>query len=478
MAQTIPEFAFSAIVDVSQDGVFVLNAERRFVLFNKACERLTGFTASEVLGTGCRCSDLTHCQDEQGRSLAGLLCPGLAVFRGDADSARQRMRITTRSGEPRWVETQYTTIRDGDGRALCILGVVRDNSDAHEREGEWRQTIEELRTEVERLRGQLCERYGFGTLITRSPRMQTVLEKIDAASSNSSPVIISGEPGTGKEMLARLIHEHSPRQDRPFVSTTALTMPRDRAEGELFGYVQGSFAGAGQDYDGLFIAAEGGTLLLEDVDALASSTQLRLLRVLQDKRVTPVGSLNPRPISARLITTTRRPPSELVAAGTLRQDLYYRLGVITIEVPPLRARREDIPLLVKDMVDGLNQTNAHPISEIDPAVWSTLDAYDWPGNVRELCGVIEAAAAAAREGRIRAEDIVFRRPTTASAVLGPTDTLPLDDQLADIERRTILAALKRAGGQRNLAAKLMGISRSRLYRRMEALGINPDEEQG
>lgn len=469
---TAEALTLGEILDSTEDGVFVLDANRRFIMFNKACERLTGWPAEEIIGTGCRCSSLNHCKDRQGRSLAGLLCPGLAVFEGRLPALRQRMHIQSRTGESRWVETQYTTLRDADGRPRCIIGVMRDDSDTCERERGWRQTIEDLREEVDRLRDQLRHHYGFTGLITRSPRMQTVLERIEAACSSPSPVLISGEAGAGKELIARTIHGHSSRCKGPFVPASALEIPRDRIDAELFGRIQD-----GQDPGGLYAAAEGGTLFLESLESLPGVTQDRLLRVLQDKVIVPVGSATPQPVNVRLIVTTRRPIQELLASGALRQDLYYRLGVLTIEVPPLRARREDIPLLVRNFLDQLNGSGSRTVHEIEPAVWAALSAYDWPGNIRELYGVIEAAFAVARDGCLRPENLRFTPRVAVEPTAPDEDVAPLDERLADIERRTILTAIRQAGGRRNLAARLMGISRSRLYRRMEALGIDPDRDR-
>lgn len=466
--------ALSDILNATNDGVFVLDASRRFVFFNPACERLTGWSAAEVLGTGCQCSQVTHCHDEHGRSLAGLLCPGLGVFEGRQPALRQRMQITTRSGDTRWVETQYTCVSSGNGQPRCVIGVMRDDSDARDREQQWSETAEDLKAEIARLREELRQRYGFAGILTRSPLMQTVLAKIDAACSTTSPVLISGEAGTGKEMIARTIHENSPRHAGPFVVAGAGTIARERADMELFGYARNGTQTA--DAGSLYATAEGGTLFFDDIELLPPGTQLRLLRVLQDRAISPPGGAPARPVNVRLIAATRRPIQELLTSGALRQDLYYRLGAITIEVPALQARREDIPLLVRHFVDQLNEHSTRKLQEIDPGVWETLDAYHWPGNIRELYGIVEAAFASAREGRLRPEDFVFAPRIKASAPAGG-ELLPLDERLAEIEKRTILAAIRQAGGQRNLAARLMGISRSRLYRRMEALGIDPDDNE-
>lgn len=468
--------SLSGLLDSTHDGVFVLDAQRRFILFNQACERITGWPAQEVMGTACQCGTITNCHDQQGRSLSGVLCPGLAVFQGSAPMLRQRMSIQTRGGDTRWVETQYTPIRDEFGRPMCVIGVMRDDSDAREREQGWHETINDLREEIESLRTQLRQRYGFEALLTRSASMQTVLERINAACGTGGTVLIIGEAGTGKQLIARTIHEHGGRRERPFASMSASAIPADQLDAALFGtqpLPEGApFARA----QGLLATAEGGTLYMEDIEALPNALQLKLLRALQDRRLTPAGSSESRPFDVRLIAATRKPLHELLAAERLRQDLYYRLGAVTIDVPPLRFRREDIPLLVRHLLDQLNATSERPVFEVSSEAWQALDAHSWPGNVRELFGVVEAAFSGASEGRILAENLRFP-PRLASPPPSAADQpVQLDARLADIERQTILDAIRRARGQRNLAARLMGISRSRLYRRMDVLGIKPDDE--
>jgi len=457
----------------TNDGVFVLDRNRRFVLFNPACERLTGFTAAELAATGCTCHDATDCEDEQGRSLAGRLCPGLGIFSGELPTARQRMRITAKSGEHRWVEALYTTLgTQPEGGPEFVLVVMRDISEQKEREDQWIKTIEELRAEVERLREQLRERYGFAGIVSRSPLMQAVLERIRAACAGNSPVLISGEPGTGKEMIARTIICNGLQKDGPFVKFSLSATPPDRVEAELFGCVRGGFADCGAECESLLRSADGGTLFIKDIDRMPNSTQARLLQCLQDRAVRPLGATTYHPVNVRILASTSRSVEDLLTSGTLREDLYYRLSVITIEVPPLRSRKEDIPVLVEHFIHQLNQQSTRKVTEVSPAVWAALDAHDWPGNVRELQTAIESAFAGGSGPVLQQDGLTLAgggrrsRPQPAES-----DPVALDTILADTERRAILAALRRAHGQRSLAARLMGVSRSRLYRRMEALGI-------
>ncbi|UCD30492.1 MAG: sigma 54-interacting transcriptional regulator [Planctomycetota bacterium] len=467
----------------TQDGFFVLDKDRRVVLFNAACERLTGYSAVEVVGKESRCPDLLNCHDEHGRLLPERMCPALAVLNGEEPSTRQRIRITTKSGENQWIENIYTAINSGEGRPEYVLGVMRDINEYKAKEEQWRQATENLRQEVEHLRDHLRERYGFASIISRSARMQLVLEKIKSACNNSSSVLISGESGSGKEMIARTIHFNGLQKNGPFVpvTVTAFANNPERLEGELFGYARGSLAGASRDYDGLFSAADGGTLYLANIDAMSLGTQDKLLRAIQDRSIRSLGKTTPTPVNVRVIVATSRPIQELLSRGKIREELYYRLSVIAIEVPPLRLRKEDIPFLVEHFIGQFNQHSTRQVNEVHPAVWAALDEHDWPGNVRELQSVIESTFAAGDLPCLMLEELSISKggedyPERIESY-GGRDTIPLDDMLAEIERKAILDTLRKTRGQRSLAAKLMGISRSRLYRRMDALGISPREQQ-
>jgi len=462
----------------TQDGVFVLDGERRFVLFNPACERLTGFKADEVLGSSCGEAGVIECRDEQGRTLENTLCPGWAVFKGNVPHSRQRMRITTKDGEHRWVETHYTALIGPDGQPEGVIGVMRDISETKQREEQWTETIARLRQELAGLRRHIQERYGFAGIVSRSPLMEEVFNKIHAASNSSSPVLVVGENGTGKETVARTIHNNGPAKDGPFVPVSSAGMSRDVIEGEIFGYPPGPHAATPKERAGLYQAAKGGTLFIDEISALPSVTQARLLRTVQERKYT-AGDGTERDVSdVRVIVASSRPVQDLLSSGHLREDLYYRLSVVTIELPALRTRKEDIPLLVDHFVAESNRQGRRQITEIEPGVWSVLDGYHWPGNLRELQNIVEAALVAGTGNTLTADDVRLALRNRDRVREGDAESrlVRLDGVLADVERRTILSALRQARGQRSRAAKLMGISRSRLYRRMDALGIVPKEQ--
>jgi len=465
------------ILSHTEDGVFVLDAERRYAFFNPACEKLTGYKTTDVVGLSCGQIGVTDCRDEQGRTLENSLCPGWAVFKGDLPYARQRMRITMQDGQHRWVETYYTALRAPDGQPEGVIGVMRDISEAKAREEQWTETVSRLREELESLRQRMRERYGFTNIVSRAPAMQPVFERIAAAGNTSSPVLIVGESGTGKETVARTIHTSGLSKDGPFVPVSSTGVSRDVIEGEFFGYPECPAGAPLAERIGAYAAAKGGTLYIDDVAALPSVTQAKLLRAMQEhKYMAGDGSL--QDVSdVRVIVATTRPTQELITSGHLREDLYYRMSVISIELPPLRSRKEDIPLLVDQLIADFNRTGRRQVKEVEPGVWAALDGFHWPGNLGELHHVVESALAAGQGPTLKADDIraALRARDRSQEGGGPLEA-KLDGVLADVERRTILDALRQARGQRSRAAKIMGISRSRLYRRMDALGIVPKEQ--
>ncbi len=466
------------ILGDAQDGVFVIDRTRRYVLFNEACERITGYEGREVVGRECSCGEAVDCRDKQDRPLWGALCPARGLFLGESHSARQVMRIRRKDGPSKWIETIYTPVRDRDGGVEWVLGVMRDVSQARADEEELLEELSSLREKVSRLSDEQKAAYGFSNIVSKSPAMAPVFHRMRAALGNTSAVLINGESGTGKEVVARTIHVHGLQSAGPFVPLNCSALPRDLIESELFGHVRGSFTGAVQDNKGLLRAAEGGTVFMDEIAQMPLETQAKLLRVLQDKRVRPVGGTSEVSINVRVIAAMNETPREAIAAGLLRQDLFYRLSVISIELPPLRQRREDIPLLVQSFIDLINSTGIRQIKSISASAWRALMSHDWPGNVRELSNVVESAYAMGEGPVLNHEDLspeVLGLVAASAPAGGVGAELHLDGTLAQVEREVILRALKAANRHRIKAAELMNISRSRLYRRMEALGIDPGD---
>jgi DNA-binding NtrC family response regulator len=309
-------------------------------------------------------------------------------------------------------------------------------------------------------------------IVGRSPAMREVFAAIAAVAPAETTVLVTGETGTGKELVARAIHEASPRRGKPFVAVNSAALAPGLVESELFGHVRGAFTGAVRDRQGVFQAAGGGTVFLDEIGDITPALQYRLLRVLQEREVTPVGTVRPVPVDVRVIAATNRDLRAEVAAGRFREDLFYRLNVFRIALPPLRDRRADIPLLVEHALERLSGRGWRAERLIcSPLAMRLLQAYTWPGNVRELFSVLESAALRAGEGRIDAQHLPAE---VRSSVTEGHDALMARYRAAtgeEDERARILAALDAAHGVRARAAEILGMGRTTLWRKLRQLGL-------
>lgn len=454
------------------DGVMILNNARNVIFYNKACERMLGYTRDEVLGEGTFCHQLFQCQDEQGRPLTGKSCVGSQIFDGHINSARQRVLLKRKDSRRTWAEVVFTPLKDAAGHLELVLAVLRDINQAKHREDEIRESAESIRKQLQQYQVELTQKYGFEQIVASSEPMQMALDKARAACQSDLPVLISGEQGTGKTTLAKMIHYHGGRQNQPFVTGSCSAIEPGALEQTLFGS-----AGARGGQVGWVNEAAGGTLFLQDVEALPPRLQLMLAQAIQNRSSGAVQENGEKKLpDFRLIASTRHSADMAMYDGALRPELLYAINVIHVNLPALRERTEDIPLLVQHFIDRCNRMGQRQVKHIAPRAWSLLLAYDWPGNVRELQHAVESTYALGKGDTLRAEDLPGTIRGEELALPGIDETIPatsLDEILEHAERRAILAALRRARGRRNLAAKLMGISRSRLYRRMEALNIVP-----
>jgi len=345
--------------------------------------------------------------------------------------------------------------------------------------------IEELRSRLERvahavelqhenrlLREQLRTRPGYGGLIGVSMKMQRVYKMMEKVSQHEYPVLILGESGTGKELVARSIHFSGPRRDRPFAPVDCSALVPTLIESELFGYVRGAFTGAMQAKQGLLEAAQGGTLFLDEIGDMPVDLQAKLLRALQEREVKPVGSTERRPINVRIIAATNRDLESAIRSGTFRQDLYFRLNVVQLKLPPLRDRKSDIPLLVTAFLEKFSDPRG-PVRTISEDAMRRLIAYDWPGNVRELENAIERAVALGSGPILHVGDLPsnLQYPTSERAP-EKDEILPLEE----LERRAILRTLRETGGDKLSAARMLGIGKTTLYRKLKQYHMEHAEQ--
>ena len=315
------------------------------------------------------------------------------------------------------------------------------------------------------LHQKLEERYRFENIIAKSPKMQRVIEVIKVVGKSNATVLITGDTGTGKELVARAIHSQSHRQGKPFVAVSCAALPESLLESELFGHEKGSFTGAYTQKKGKFEVANRGTLFLDEIGEMSANIQVHLLRVLEEKEFTRVGGNELVKVDVRVISATNRDVKQAVANGQFREDLYYRLNVVNIELPPLRQRREDIPLLAQHFLKKFAVENQKEITDFSPEATDFLLKYEWPGNVRELENAIERAVILAKNSCIEVADLSQQN-------LVPTHSTSPGTNLKQVEKTHIQDVLTETGGNYTKAARVLGISRMTLYNKIRAYGLN------
>jgi two-component system response regulator PilR (NtrC family) len=363
------------------------------------------------------------------------------------------------------VETAIAAINSGADRY-----VIKD----HELVDQLRRAVKEVaeslkwKKEAGYLRRELRRLTGLDNIIGQSPKMRAIFDLIQTIAPQTSRVLITGESGTGKELVARAIHENSLRAQAPFITINCGAFPETLLESELFGYMKGAFTGANENRQGLFQAAHGGTLFMDEIGNMSLTMQVKLYRVLQEGKVRPIGSTEEIDVDVRIIAATNKEFEKEIAEGRFREDLYYRLSVIPIQLPALRERREDIPLLARHFLETFRKSMEKPIEGLSPEAVRRLEAYDWPGNVRELENTMERAVALETTGEISLRvlpDRIAGYSSTGSAGGGaasepsfPAEGLDFEKEIADAERRYLLAALEKSDGVRTRAADLLKVT--------------------
>jgi two-component system response regulator HydG len=336
-----------------------------------------------------------------------------------------------------------------------------------------------LREEVKRLRKVVEETRGYGDLIGQSPTMETLRTLLARVASSASSVLITGESGTGKEVVARLLHKQGPRADGPFVALNCAAMPESLLESELFGHVKGAFTDAKQSHDGLLVQADKGTLFLDEIGDMPLGLQPKLLRALEDRKVRPVGGQGEVAFEARIVAATNHDLEDAVAQQRFRSDLYFRLNVIQIELPPLRARGSDVLLLAQHFLNQFAREAKKPVMGLTSGAAEKLLAYAWPGNVRELRNCIERAVTLTQHEQVTVDDLPERvRQYRSSHVIldanDPTEFVPM----SEVERRYIHRVIEAVAGNKTLAARILGFDRTTLYRKLEQYKLEQQAKPG
>ncbi len=441
-ATTAATTTTDAILESISDGVFTVDPDWRITSFNRAAEEITGIPRQDALGR--LCSD---------------------VFRSNMCETDCALRKTLKNGRPIIGRSGYI-IDEGGNRIPISLStaVLRDHNGTVVGGAE---TFRDL-SEVETLRHELEGKIHLGDMTSRSPLMQRLFEVIPAIAASPSTVLIQGETGTGKELMARTIHSLSKRSKGPFVAINCGALPDTLLESELFGYKAGAFTGATKDKPGRFDLAKGGTLFLDEIGEISPALQVRLLRVLQERCFEPLGGVTAVPADVRIIVATNRELSEMIKTGSFREDLYYRVNVVRVDLPPLRRRKEDIPLLVDQFIAKFNRLHHATVQGIAADSLSLLMAHDWPGNVRELENIIERAFVLCPDGIIAPhhlpDEITHRTDRTP-------DVSSLQDARDHLEAEAIRKALELNNHNRLAAARQLGMHKTTLFRKIKQLGI-------
>jgi DNA-binding NtrC family response regulator len=336
-----------------------------------------------------------------------------------------------------------------------------------------------LKTENRQLQKELRSRYRFENVVGTSPALRSVLELVSKVADTDSTVLITGESGTGKELIARAIHYNSRRAERRLVTVNCGAIPGELLEAELFGHMRGAFTNAFQQREGRFSLADGGTIFLDEIGDMSPNLQVKMLRVLQDRTFEPVGSSKPMTVDVRVVAATNQDLERAIREGRFREDLYYRLNVIPIEVPPLRERVDDIPLLVQYFLDVMHQQKGTRVDSISDEALALLCRHDWPGNVRELENLMERLSVLRGEGEIQVEDLPAtlrdkRDVPVSGAPRIPEDGLDFREVVGRFERELINQALVQTGGNKNRAAKLIGLNRTTLLEKIKKTQTDSD----
>ncbi len=440
-----PDKFFRVILNSIADGVFTTDSEGKITFLNKAAEEITGFSSKEALGR--------YCFDIFRADICQTRCALKETLKTKKEITNRPVTILNKAGKKVPISISTAVLRNEKSQIIGGVETFRDLS-----------AIEELKKE-------LSQRYTLGDIISKNHRIHEIFHILPDIAESDSTVLIQGASGTGKELFAKAIHNLSRRKPKPFIQVNCGALPDTLLESELFGYVKGAFTDAKKDKPGRFALANEGTIFLDEVGDMSPSLQVKLLRVLQEKEYEPLGATNPRKTDVRIIAATNKDLSTLVSGGKFRDDLFYRLNVVKIDLPPLSQRKEDIPLLINTFIQKFNARMGKKIAGVSEQALRLLLNYDYPGNVRELENIIEHAFVLCRGDLIDFDCLPKELTETQVRREPPTRLLKEETPFGRAEAEVIEEILKKYDGNRIKTARELGIDRTTLWRKMKKYGL-------
>lgn len=443
-----PKRQTQIILDSIADGVFTVDADWKITSFNRAAETITGIKKEEALGR--------HCWDVFRASICENMCSLRQTTRTGEPVVNQAIYIVNSKGERIPVSISTALLKDENGQVIGGVETFRDLS-----------VVEELRKELE-------GRHSFFDIISKNEEMQRLFGILEQVAESNTTILLVGESGTGKELFAKAIHSLGPRKKGPMITLNCGALPDTLLESELFGYKAGAFTDAKKDKPGRLALAEGGTLFLDEIGDISPALQIRLLRFLQDKVYEPLGSTTSTRADVRIVAATHRDLESLVANGTFRQDLYYRINVVKLVLPPLRERKEDIPLLAEHFIRKFNRLSGKEIQGFSPEVLPILMSHNFSGNIRELENIIEYATVVCKNSVIGIEHLpdYLRKTEERSKDVSRGAGAGENRSWADLERQFLIETLTANQWNRSATAAQLGIHPSTLWRKMKRLNLH------
>ncbi len=443
---------WKTIIDTLQDGLLVVDAEGIILAVNPSAERVTGYNAEELVGKSCRVLNCTGCKiigKGSGTKWCGLFSRG--------SIKEKKCLITNKERHSVHIIKSACVLKDENGKKIGAVETLTDITETiHQQE------------EITSLKKTFLLDEGYRGILGKTRVMQNLFEMIDNVAMSDTPVMIHGESGSGKELVARAIHEAGSRSDKPYVKVNCAALNENLLESELFGHVKGAYTGAERSRIGRFEAAHQGTIFLDEIGDIPLSVQVKLLRVLEEKKIERVGDNTPVAVDVRVITATHKNLESMIEQGKIREDLYFRINVFPLYCPSLADRRDDIPIISQSFIRRNAASSGKKIIGLTPEALEKLSAYSWPGNVRELRNAIEYAFVLCQSGAIDVKHL----PPKIAAPENPVALACSLDSTCMEGRTELIRVLREAGGNQSRAAKMLGVSRVTVWKRIKKYGID------